>query len=88
MSHSTPAPVHVPHHETHYDSHVSSPTSTLRYQTPLPSAETRFREVYTWDKVGNLLERNSQYANGNLATDRFTYDALGRYLYAGVTLDF
>lgn len=42
------------------------------------SGDLRFREVYTWDKVGNLLERNSQYANGNLATDRFTYDALNR----------
>ncbi|NLR75797.1 polymorphic toxin-type HINT domain-containing protein [Leeia aquatica] len=42
------------------------------------SGDLRFREVYSWDKVGNLLERNSQYANGNLATDRFTYDALNR----------
>lgn len=41
MSHSTPAPVHVPHHETHYESHVSSPTPTLRYQAPLPPTETR-----------------------------------------------
>ena len=59
MSHSTPTPVHVPHHETHYDSHVSSPTSTLRYQTPLPSAETRFRSTNYGSDVTHTVLRST-----------------------------
>lgn len=58
MSHSTPAPVHVPHHETHYDSHVPSPAPTLRYQAPLPPTETRFRSTNYGSDVNHTVLRS------------------------------
>lgn len=58
MSHSTPAPVHVPHHETHYDSHVTSPAPTLRYQAPLPPTETRFRSTNYGSDVNHTVLRS------------------------------